>query len=71
MISVVAWLLLGPVRLAAADGSWPPALAETILAMIVIAGLEGLFITMIPLRFMDGAAVMGWSRVAWALRSGS
>ena len=71
VISVVAWLLLGPVRLAAADGSWPPALAETILAMIVVAGLEGLFITMIPLRFMDGAAVMGWSRVAWALTFGA
>jgi len=38
--------------------------------MIVIAGMEGLFITMIPLRFMDGAAVMGWSRVAWAVTFG-
>ena len=70
VISVVAWLLLGPVRLAGADGSWPPALAETILAMIFIAGLEGLFITMIPLRFMDGATVMAWSRVAWVLTFG-
>ena len=70
VISVAAWLLLGPIRLAAADGSWLPALAETILAMIVIAGLEGLFITMIPLRFMDGATVMAWSRVAWVLAFG-
>ena len=70
VISIAAWLLLGPVRLAAADGSWPPALAETILAMIVIAGLEGLFITMIPLRFMDGATVMAWSRVAWVVTFG-
>ena len=71
IVSVLAWLLLGPVRLAAADGTWAPALAETILAMIVIGGLEGLFITMIPLRFMDGATVMSWSRLAWALTFGT
>ena len=71
-VSVLAWLLLTPVRtMADTDGSWPPALAETILAMIVIAGLEGLVVTMIPLRFMDGAAVMGWSRVAWVLTFGT
>lgn len=71
VVSVSAWLLLGPVREIAAGGSWPSAFAETILAMIVVAGLEGLFITMIPLRFMDGAAVMGWSRIAWALTFGT
>jgi len=65
VISLLAWLLLGPVRVAAADGSALPAFAETVLAMIVIGGLEGLFVTMIPLTFMDGATVMSWSRVAW------
>ncbi len=67
VVSVLAWMLLGPVRIAAADGSWAPALAETILTMIFIGGLEGLFITMLPLRFLDGATVMAWSKVAWAL----
>ena len=67
VVSVLAWLLLGPMR------SWPrtgrpcPALGETILAMIVIGGLEGLFVTMIPLRFLDGSTVKSWSFVAWAL----
>ena len=69
VVSVVAWLLLGPVRVAAAGGGCCPALAETILAMIVIGGLETLFVSMIPLSFMDGATVMGWSKVAWALTS--
>ena len=41
IVSVLAWLLLGPVKAAAADGSFAPALAQTILAMIVIGGLEG------------------------------
>jgi hypothetical protein len=44
---------------------------ETILAMIVIGGLEGLFITMLPLTFMDGATVMRWSRIAWILVFGT
>lgn len=42
-----------------------------VLGMREIGGLEGLFITMIPLRFMDGAMVMGWSRLAWALTFGT
>lgn len=67
VVSLAAWLLLGPVRVAAADGAPAPALVETILAIIVIGGLEGLFITLIPLRFLDGATVMRWSRIAWAV----
>lgn len=67
VVSLLAWLLLGPVRAAAADGAPLPALAETILAMIMIGGLEGLFITMLPLTFMDGAVVKNWSRVGWAV----
>jgi len=71
VVSILAWLLLGPVRAAAAGGALAPGLAETILAMIVIGGLETLFVTMIPLRFLDGATVMGWSRLAWALTFGT
>jgi hypothetical protein len=71
LISLVAWVLLQPVRLAAVDGSWATALIDSVLAIIVIAGLEGLFFTMIPLRFMDGAVVMRWSRLAWVLVFGT
>jgi len=71
VVSVLAYLLLGPVRVLAAGGAPVPALLETILAMIMIGGLEGLFVTMIPLRFLDGATVMGWSRIAWALTFGT
>jgi hypothetical protein len=71
VVSVLAYLLLGPVRILAAGGAPVPALLETILAMIMIGGLEGLFVTMIPLRFLDGATVMGWSRIAWALTFGT
>jgi hypothetical protein len=67
VVSILAWLLLGPVRVLAAGGSPLPALGETVLAMIVIGGLEGLFVTMIPLRFLDGATVRSWSFVGWIL----
>jgi hypothetical protein len=71
VVSLAAWLLLGPVTAAAAGGAPVPGLAQTILAMIVIGGFETLFVSMIPLRFMDGAAVMSWSRPAWALTFGT
>jgi hypothetical protein len=71
VVSVLAYLLLGPVRVLAAGGAPVPALLETILAMIMIGGLEGLFVTMIPLRFLDGATIMGWSRIAWVRTVGT
>jgi hypothetical protein len=70
VVSVLAFLLLGPVREAARGGEPLPALAESILAMIMVGGLEGLFITMIPLTFMDGAIVKDWSRIGWAITFG-
>jgi len=70
VVSVLAFLLLGPVREAARGGEPLPALAESVLAMIMVGGLEGLFITLIPLTFMDGAIVKDWSRVGWAITFG-
>jgi hypothetical protein len=70
VVSVLAFLLLGPVREAARGGEPLPALAESILAMIMVGGLEGLFITLVPLTFMDGAIVKDWSRVGWAITFG-
>jgi hypothetical protein len=42
-------------------------LADTVAASIFVGGLEGVFYSMIPLSFMDGAVVWRWSRVAWAV----
>jgi hypothetical protein len=71
-LSVVAWIALQPVQAAAASSdTWYLALLDTILATIFVVGIEGLFLQMIPLRFMDGAAVMRWSRLAWVLMFGT
>ena len=67
MDGLLAWLALGPLRVAAQDGSWLTALAVTVAAAIFVGGLEGVFYSLIPLSFMDGAVLWRWSRVAWAL----
>lgn len=64
--SLVAFALLGPASSSATSGGWQDSLLQTILAVVFTAGLEGIVFTMLPLRFMDGAVVMRWSRLAWA-----
>ena len=64
--SLLAWVALGPLHQAAErDGSSINVLADTIAAAIFVGGLEGVFYSMIPLSFMDGAVVWRWSRMAW------
>ena len=66
--SILAWLVMGPLTLAArADASPLNVLGNTIAASIFVGGLEGVFYSMIPLSFMDGAVVWRWSRIAWVL----
>lgn len=66
--SLLAWMAMGPLNVAVQrDGSWVNVLAETIAAAIFVGGLEGVFYSMIPLTFMDGAVVWRWSKFAWAL----
>jgi choline-glycine betaine transporter len=66
--SFAAFMLLGVVRgLETGIGDAPLVLAEAVLAVIFVAGLEGVFYNMMPFTFMDGRAVFDWSRVAWAI----
>ncbi len=70
--SLVCWVLLLPLRPAAeADGGWLLVLLASIAAMVFLAGLEGIFYSMIPISFLDGAVVFEWSRVVWALLFGT
>ena len=70
-VSLLAWALLGIVRgMETGSGGWALPLGEALLAVLFVAGLEGVFYNMIPLTFMDGRAVADWSRPAWALMFG-
>ncbi len=66
--SLVAWALLDPLRAATGNAdAFFPALAQAVLGIVFIGGLESLLFGLLPIRFMDGAKVMGWSRRAWAI----
>ncbi len=71
-VCVIAWLLVSPFRELASDSnSWLAAVPEGAAAAIFVAGLEGLFFNMIPLRFMDGYKLWGWNKVAWLTMAGA
>jgi hypothetical protein len=66
-LSVVSWLLLQPVAAAARETgtSLPSILVENVLGGIFWAALDTLVIALLPLRLLEGAKVVGWSRRAW------
>ena len=68
--AVAAWLALGWVRPHLGEASFVGIASETALAAIVVAGLESVAFGMMPFRFLNGAAVRAWSRLAWAVLFG-
>ena len=64
-VGITAWLALGWVR-AAGGGGWIGDLAEAILAVVFVGGIEGVMYNMVPLSFMDGRAIIEWNKPLWA-----
>ena len=65
-VSVAAWLLASPARdLAEGGDSMWAALPEGIAIGVFLAGIESLFLSMIPIKFMDGHKLMSWNKFAW------
>jgi hypothetical protein len=75
--SLTAFVLLGPASRAATlegvgtEGALAPTLFDSILAVIFVAGIEGLVFMLLPIKFLHGSAVMRWSKPAWALLFGT
>lgn len=67
-LSLASWLALLPVSAAAAETgrTLGTIFTENVLAGIFWAALDSLVIAMLPLRLLQGAKVVGWSRAAWA-----
>jgi hypothetical protein len=70
-VALAAWLGLGALR----SGGIPldavgGLLLETALAVVVVGGLEAVAFGLMPMRFLSGAAVYAWSRLAWAVLFG-
>lgn len=69
VVSVLAWVARVPVSSAASKphaSVWLYGL-ESCLVAIFLIGIESLVVAMLPMRFLDGRKVMGWSRVLWAV----
>ena len=71
-VAGVAWIGLIPLRsaLEADPAGLAPQIAQAALSTVVVAGLEGVVFGLLPVRFMPGAALYGFSRRAWAVLFG-
>jgi hypothetical protein len=66
-LSLVAWLTLGAVRTPGIADTVPAAIAASVLAALVVAGIEGIVFGFVPLRFLPGERVFQWRKVRWAV----
>ena len=71
-VAVIAWLIWVPVGQAAAvpGASFAMVLLADLLGSVFVGGLVGQVISLMPVRFLAGATLMEWSRVAWAVTFG-
>jgi hypothetical protein len=62
-LSVVAWLLVDEFRVD--NPSNFEVFMEGVMVGVFIAGLEGIFINMVPIEYMDGKKIMRWNFFVW------
>lgn len=72
VMSVGAWLLWLALKPMSIDPGASSAvlIADVALSTVFIAGLESLIFGLLPLKFMDGAKIVRWSRLAWVVLFG-
>jgi len=69
-LAVVAWLASAALGDPAADPAIPGIVLQTVLAALVVGGLEGVVFGLLPLRFLQGEVLFGWNRLAWCVLFG-
>lgn len=63
---LLAWFLAEPLRnLAESDNEWFTAIPEGVAIGLFAAGLQSLFLQLLPFRYMDGLKLLQWSKLAW------
>jgi hypothetical protein len=72
LLALACWLAWAPVSVAAvkAHPSFNVLFLDATLSTTWIVGIQGLFIGMLPLRFLDGQKVFRWNRLAWTILVG-
>ncbi len=65
-LAVAAWLVLGPVReLNESWGGWFPAMLEATAIVVLLGGIEGVALGMLPVQETDGGKLFRWNRWLW------
>lgn len=67
VVSVAAWLARSPLRASAegADAGFLAQIVDVALVTVFVAGLEGLLIGLLPMRFLDGERLRAWNKKVW------
>ena len=66
-LSFIAWITLGAVRIQGVGDTVPGTVAASVLAALVVAGIEGVVLSLMPLRFLPGEVVFRWQRLRWVV----
>ena len=66
-LAAVCWLMLGAARSPGIAGTLPGAIGQTVLAALLVAGIEGIVFGFVPLRFLPGEHVFRWRRSQWGI----
>ena len=66
-LAFVAWVTLGAVRIPGVEDTVQGTIAASVLAAVVVAGIEGVVLSLVPLRFLPGELVLRWQRVRWVV----
>lgn len=66
-LAFASWLMLGAVRSPGIQESVPGTILESVLAALVVAGIEGIALGLVPLRYLQGELILRWKRSVWAV----
>ncbi|MGE0686135.1 MAG: FGLLP motif-containing membrane protein, partial [Dehalococcoidia bacterium] len=64
-VSLIAWLLIAPIRTFSDDNDFWALVVEGAAISVFLGGIQGLLFSLIPLSFIDGEKIWRWSRPAW------
>ncbi len=64
--ALLAWLGLG-LMVDVGIGGFVGVVIATILAAVMVAGLEGVAFGLMPIRFLPGEPIFAWNRLAWGV----
>lgn len=64
-VSLLAWLLIAPIRTFSEDNDFWALVLEGAAISVFLGGIQGLLFALIPLSFIDGEKIWRWSKAAW------